>query len=170
VRLRHGPLDDVRVFPEFYGPFFDSLTHVARNILDHAYEPPAMREILGKLPELYVTISAVYADEKKDAFIITISDDGAGISPADVRERLKQKGAGEVTEDDEEVIQHIFDAEFSTKESVSIDSGRGVGMNVVKKTVEKLGGSVRVQSKHGFSTTLTIRLPVVWEKPGKAKP
>lgn len=165
VRMRHEPGDEVRVFPDFYGGFFDSLTHVARNILDHAYEPPAMREILGKLPELYVTVKVVYGDPERKSFVITITDDGAGISAAEVRDRLRHKDAAVDLESDADVIQHIFDADFSTKDSIDINSGRGIGMNVVKAEVARLGGTVRVDSKHGFSTTFTIRLPVIWRRP-----
>jgi two-component system, chemotaxis family, sensor kinase CheA len=166
VRMRHEAGDDVRIFPEFYGDFFDSLTHIARNILDHAYEPPAMREILGKLPELHVTLKTVYADETRKNFIITIADDGQGISAAEVRDKLEQDGKPVRGEADEDIIQHIFDADFSTKDSIDINSGRGVGMNVVKAEVEKLGGTVRVASRHGFSTIFTITLPVIWRRPG----
>ena len=164
VRLRHEPGDEVRIFPDFYDGFFDSLTHVARNILDHAYEPPAMREILGKLPELHVTVKTVYGDAEHKSFIIAITDDGQGISAAEVREKLEEKDASIAEQSDEEVIQHIFDADFSTKDSVDINSGRGLGMNVVKAEVEKRGGSIRVASKHGFSTTFTIQLPIIWRR------
>jgi two-component system, chemotaxis family, sensor kinase CheA len=164
VRMRHDKGEDVRIFPEFYGDFFDSLTHVARNILDHAYEPPAMREILGKLPELYVTMKVAYADPELKNFVITIMDDGAGISASEVRDRLRHKNSAVDIESDADVIQHIFDADFSTKDSVDINSGRGIGMNVVKEAVEKLGGTIHVDSKHGFSTTFTIRLPVIWRR------
>ncbi|MEZ0224750.1 MAG: ATP-binding protein [Alphaproteobacteria bacterium] len=165
VRMRHDKGEDVRIFPEFYGDFFDSLTHVARNILDHAYEPPAMREILGKLPELHVAMKVAYADPELKNFVITITDDGAGISASEVRDRLRHKNPSVDDEIDADVIQHIFDADFSTKDSVDINSGRGIGMNVVKAEVERLGGYVRVDSKHGFSTTFTIRLPVIWRRP-----
>ncbi|TAL36227.1 MAG: hypothetical protein EPN97_06420 [Alphaproteobacteria bacterium] len=164
VRMRHDQGDEVRIFPDYYGDFFDSLTHVARNILDHAYEPPAMREILGKLPELHVTLKVVYGDPERKSFVITITDDGAGISAAEVRDRLRHKNPSVDDEIDAEVIQHIFDADFSTKDSIDINSGRGIGMNVVKAEVERLGGHVRVDSKHGFSTTFTIRLPVIWRR------
>jgi signal transduction histidine kinase len=173
VRFVREKGDDVRIFPEFYGGFFDSLTHVARNILDHAYEPPAMREILGKLPELRVTYGARYTDASKKTFIIEIADDGQGISPAEVRERLAEMSqAGRTPRTvaeiaalpDAELIQHIFDAAFSTKDSVDANSGRGLGMNVVKAEAAKLGGTVRVESKHGFSTKLTITLPVLWQE------
>lgn len=167
VRFRRADGDDVRIFPDFYGPVLDSLTHIARNIIDHAYEPPAMREILGKLPELHVTMTVAYTDASKKRFTIIIADDGQGISPDDVREKLSQHNPPLDTsgENDEQVIQHIFDADFSTKADVDMNSGRGIGMNVVKASVERLGGTVRVDSKHGFSTTFTIELPVLWEKP-----
>ncbi len=164
VRMRHEAGDEVRIFPRFYEGFFDSLTHIARNILDHAYEPPAMREILGKLPELHVTLKVAYADAERKSFIITIADDGQGISAAEVRERLEQDNKPVRGESDEDVIQHIFDADFSTKDSIDINSGRGIGMNVVKAEAEKIGGTIRVASKHGFSTVFTITLPVIWRR------
>ena len=166
VRLRHEAGDDVRIFPEFYGDFFDSLTHVARNILDHAYEPPAMREILGKLPELHVAVRArLCRRERSRTLPSSISDDGQGISAAEVRERLQQKGWHTAAEAksaaDEEIIQHIFDAQFSTKDSVDINSGRGLGMNVVKAVIERTGRhiarGVEAQVFHDLHHTLAGR-------------
>jgi two-component system chemotaxis sensor kinase CheA len=166
IRIQHDKGDDVRLFPDFYRGFFDSLTHVARNIMDHAYEPAPLRQILGKPPELQVRIKTAYTDDSRRQFQISISDDGQGISFEKVTKRLreKQKPLDDLPADD--VLQHIFDDNFSTRDTVDMNAGRGIGMSAVKAEVEKLGGSLRVTSTEGVGTTLTISLPVIWQAQG----
>ncbi len=163
IRILHDKGDEVRLFPDFYRGFFDSLTHVARNIMDHAYEPAPLREILGKPPELQVRIKTSYTDDSRTQFQLAITDDGQGISFDKVTKRLREKRERIEGRTETDLIQHIFDADFSTRDSVDMDAGRGIGMSAVKAAVEKLGGSLRISSAEGVGTTLTVILPVLWQ-------
>jgi signal transduction histidine kinase len=163
IRIHHDTGDDVRVFPEFYREFFDSLTHIARNIVDHAAEPPLQRRTRGKPPELQIHIRANYEGDARDKFRLTIADDGRGISARQVSDRLKKKGR-RVEGADRDIIQHVFDEDFSTRDAIDAHSGRGIGMNVIKTEVQKLGGSLEIESQEGQGTTLTVSLPVLWDR------
>lgn len=163
IRIQHDSGDDVRLFPDFYRGFFDSLTHVARNIMDHAYEPAPLREILGKPPELQVHIRTSYTDGSRSQFQLVISDDGQGISFDKVTKRLREKREKIEGRTEADLMQHIFDADFSTRDSVDMNAGRGIGMSAVKVAVQKLGGTLRVSSTEGVGTALTVVLPVLWQ-------
>lgn len=153
---------EVRVFAVVYKEVFESLVHVARNIVDHAAEPPEEREKAGKTPALNVNVGASYENEFRHKLLIRISDDGGGIRVERLRQKLVEAGIAPEA-GDEAVMQHIFDANISTRDGVSEEAGRGIGMNAVKSAAEKLGGSVHVDSEAGRGTVLTIRLPVIWE-------
>lgn len=163
IRIQHDSGDEVRLFPDFYRGFFDSLTHVARNIMDHAYEPAPLRQILGKPPELQVRIRTSYTDSSRTQFQLVISDDGQGISFDKVTKRLREKREKIEGRTEADLMQHIFDADFSTRDSVDMNAGRGIGMSAVKVAVEKLGGTLRVSSTEGVGTALTVVLPVLWQ-------
>lgn len=166
VRIAQRKGGEVRIFPDIYRPVFDSLTHAARNIVDHAFETPERRAQLGKPPELQVKLRAAYDGEDRKAFRIEISDDGPGISAVRIAERLRQKNPDLDLEGvpDEEIIQHVFDEAFSTRSGVSIDSGRGIGMNAIRDAAARLGGTARVDSREDEGTTLILELPVIWDK------
>lgn len=150
---------EIKVFSPVYKDFFESLVHVARNIVDHAAEPVSVREAAGKTPALNVWVDVAYGPFKH-TMVLTIADDGAGINPAVLREKV---GTAAEKESDEEVLQHIFDPKISTREAVSEESGRGIGLNAVKDVVLKLSGSIHVDSEFGKGTVLTIKLPIIWE-------
>lgn len=150
---------EIRVFSPVYKDFFSSLVHVARNIVDHAAEAPDVRAAAGKTAALNVWVDVAYGPFKH-TMILTIADDGAGIDEAKLREKL---GPAAEKDSDEALLQHIFDPRISTRDAVSDESGRGIGLNAVKVVVERLGGSVHVDSQQGRGTALTIRLPVIWE-------
>ncbi len=149
------------VLPEKYENFTTSLVHVARNIIDHAIDEPDVRKQFGKLPKGYITI---HNEKVGDKFNITITDDGNGIDTDVIRNKLAGKidSAILATMSDEEIIQHIFDDNLSSKDEVSELSGRGVGMSAVKAEVEKLGGNIMVKSTLGKGTSLHIILPFIW--------
>jgi two-component system chemotaxis sensor kinase CheA len=138
----------------------DALVHLLRNAVDHGLETPEVREPLGKPPMGRVRIR-VRADG--DMLHILVEDDGRGIDPdrlkavAVNRHLITQAQAAALSE--REAIELIFRPGFSTREQVSEISGRGVGMDVVKRKVETLGGSVGVTSRQGRGTTITLRLP-----------
>ncbi|MDP3499330.1 MAG: response regulator [Myxococcales bacterium] len=138
----------------------DALIHLIRNAVDHGIEPPDLRETYGKTETGLISLKA-RADG--DMLAVEVEDDGRGIDPNVLRQSVVRKGvltaAQAAALNDREATELIFKAGFSTKEQVSEVSGRGVGMDVVKRKVEALGGSVSVTSRIGRSTTVALRLP-----------
>ncbi|MGE0591171.1 MAG: chemotaxis protein CheW [Vicinamibacterales bacterium] len=139
----------------------DPLTHVVRNSVDHGIEFPAARLAAGKNPEGVLTLRAFHEGGQIN---IEISDDGGGIDPEKVRAKAVQRGivaaeqAARLT--DHEVLKLIFLPGFSTAEKITNVSGRGVGMDVVKTNIEKIGGTVDIHSKAGEGTTLRVKIPL----------
>jgi signal transduction histidine kinase len=142
-----------------YQDFFASLTHVASNIVDHAFEPEDTRLGQGKEAAGHVVVTTI---SKGDAFTIQIRDDGAGISEDKIREKLGRKGTDVSGLSRQEVLMAIFQPEFSTATSVTAVSGRGVGLNVVYEEIQALGGNISVDSEPGKGTSFTFTLPLVW--------
>lgn len=137
----------------------DPLTHMIRNSLDHGIESPEERLAAGKTEEGTITLSA---EHRSGRILIQVSDDGRGIDRDRVLEKAKERGV--VTEDQvlapEEIDALIFHAGFSTAKEVSEVSGRGVGMDVVRKNIQALGGRTTVESEKGAGTTFTLTLPL----------
>ncbi|TLS67995.1 response regulator [Mariprofundus erugo] len=139
----------------------DPLTHIIRNSCDHGIEPSAVRIAAGKPAVGTIRLNAA---QESGYIVILIEDDGAGI-PAD-KVKAKAVAMGVITEDeaaamnDKVALQLIFNAGLSTAETVSNFSGRGVGMDVVRTEIEKVGGSVDISSTIGSGTTLRIRIPL----------
>ncbi|HZB87943.1 MAG TPA: chemotaxis protein CheW [Terracidiphilus sp.] len=139
----------------------DPLTHAVRNSLDHGIEPPDVRVAGGKDPEGTLRLRAM---QEGSHVIIEVADDGAGISPEKVRAKAIERGI--VTAEraallgEREILQLIFLPGFSTAAAVTNVSGRGVGMDVVKTNVEKIGGKVELDSRVGKGTTLRLRIPL----------
>jgi two-component system chemotaxis sensor kinase CheA len=139
----------------------DPLTHAVRNSLDHGIESPAEREAAGKDPEGTLKLRASHEGSH---VIIEISDDGAGIAVEKVRQKAIERGL--ITADraaqlgERELLQLIFLPGFSTATQVTNVSGRGVGMDVVRTNVEKIGGKVEIDSRAGKGTTLRLRIPL----------
>ncbi|MGC9771816.1 chemotaxis protein CheW [Fervidobacterium islandicum] len=147
-----------RTFVEVIG---DPLVHLIRNAIDHGIETKEERIALGKPPIGTVKLSARHEGNN---VVIEVEDDGRGMSREKILKKAIERGL--VTEEkaaalpDEKVFDFIFLPGFSTKEQVSELSGRGVGMDVVKNTIESLNGSVSIESKVGKGTKVTIRLPL----------
>ena len=139
----------------------DPLTHAVRNSLDHGIEPPDIRIEAGKDPEGTLKLRAY---QESGHVIIEVSDDGAGIRVERVRNKAIERGlitadrAAQLAERD--LLQLIFLPGFSTAEAVTNVSGRGVGMDVVRTNVEKIGGKVEIESRPGKGTTLRLRIPL----------
>jgi two-component system, chemotaxis family, sensor kinase CheA len=139
----------------------DPLTHAVRNSLDHGIEPPDVREAAGKDPEGTLKLRAV---QEGSHVVIEVSDDGAGIAVERVRSKAIERGlisaerAAQLGE--RELLQLIFLPGFSTAAAVTSVSGRGVGMDVVRTNVEKIGGKVEVESRAGKGTVLRLRIPL----------
>ena len=139
----------------------DPLTHLVRNAVDHGIETPPVRHKAGKPAEGHVHL---HASHENGQVIIAISDDGAGIDSDDIRARALELGL--VEEDrlarasDTEVLQLAFSPGLSTARRITNVSGRGVGLDVVRNNIERIGGSVDLNSTPGVGTTVRIRLPM----------
>ncbi|BCJ42289.1 chemotaxis protein CheA [Actinoplanes ianthinogenes] len=139
----------------------DPLVHLVRNSLDHGIETSDERVAAGKAPAARLTLAAV-ADG--DAVLVEVSDDGRGVDPVRVKRKAYEKGL--ITEEeleslsDSEAVDLVFRPGFSTADQISDLSGRGVGMDAVRASVEKLGGSVTMRSEWGSGTTTRLRLPL----------
>ena len=136
----------------------DPLTHLVRNSIDHGIEMPDVRAAAGKASAGQLSLSAGHQGGN---IIIEVSDDGGGLNRDRILAKAKQQGM-EVSDDmpDEEVWQLIFAPGFSTAEAVTDVSGRGVGMDVVKRNITAMGGVVDIRSSKGFGTTISISLPL----------
>ena len=139
----------------------DPLTHLIRNALDHGLESPEARQASGKSPEGVVRLSAYHEGGQ---VIIEIADDGAGIDANVIRRKAVQKGVlsaeDAAARADRDIVSVIFMPGFSTAETVSNISGRGVGMDVVKTNIEAIGGTVDVQTTVGRGTTFKVKIPL----------
>ncbi len=139
----------------------DPLTHVVRNAVDHGIEPPDVRVRAGKDPEGTLRLHACHESGQIN---IDIADDGAGIDPDRLRRKAIERGfltaEAAARLGDHEALRLIFLPGFSTAESVSNVSGRGVGMDVVRANIERIGGTVDIVSAIGSGTTLRIRIPL----------
>jgi two-component system chemotaxis sensor kinase CheA len=140
---------------------YDPLVHIVRNAVDHGLEAPEARKQAGK-PE--VGNLRIEATREKDAIRIAVSDDGAGMNLAALRERSVAAGLVHATlaEDlpPEEIVEMAFHPGLSTATSVSDISGRGVGMDAVRSTLESLGGAVWLETRPGAGTTAVLRVPI----------
>ena len=138
----------------------DPLMHMVRNAVDHGVEPPEARTAAGKDPTARVNLRAFH----QGGFInIEISDDGRGIRRDKILEKARQRGllagAGDHLSD-QEVFNFIFEPGFSTADKITDVSGRGVGMDVVRKQISKLRGRIDIRSKPGEGTTFVLKLPL----------
>lgn len=137
----------------------DPLVHIVRNAIDHGLEMPDEREQLGKPKEGHVMIRAFH---KGNNLVIEVTDDGRGLDPKRLVQKAIEKGVlpagAQIT--DEEALHLIFHPGFSTKDQVSEISGRGVGLDVVRTNVERLGGQVELDSDLGHGSVFRIFLPL----------
>jgi len=136
----------------------DPLTHLVRNSVDHGIETPANRSAIGKSEIGVLTLSAAH---KGGSIVIEVTDDGAGLNRSKLLAKAQKSGLP-VSENmtDTEVFQLIFAPGFSTAEVVTDVSGRGVGMDVVKRNISAMGGVVEIRSALGYGTTISIALPL----------
>jgi two-component system chemotaxis sensor kinase CheA len=137
----------------------DPLMHLVRNAVSHGLETVAEREAQGKRSEGVLSLSAMTAGER---IVIKIADDGRGIDRNVVIERAKARGLSheDVEIDDQALLDLICTPGFSTRDEADRESGRGVGMDVVKKATEDLGGRISLVTRVGEGTTFTIELPL----------
>ncbi len=137
----------------------DPLVHLIRNSVDHGIEPPDMREALGKPRTGSIRLSAAHSGAQ---VVIKIEDDGKGLSKDAIHAKAVEKGliSSKADLSDKEIFNCIFHPGFSTAEKVTNLSGRGVGMDVVRRAIDTLRGMIEVTSEKGMGTTVTIRLPL----------
>jgi len=137
----------------------DPLTHLVRNAADHGVESTEAREAAGKPAEGTITLKAFH---RSGRIVIEISDDGAGIDVVRVRSKAIERGLidADAQMSDDQLRMLIFEPGFSTREEISDLSGRGVGMDVVKRNVQQLNGAVSLTSEKGKGSTVTIELPL----------
>ncbi len=136
----------------------DPLTHLVRNSLDHGIEMPDARADKGKQPVGTITLRAYH---QSGNIVIEVGDDGAGLNRQRILAKARERGFqvhDQMT--DQEVWLLIFEAGFSTAEQVTEVSGRGVGMDVVKRNINAMGGRVEIESMTGIGTRMTVRLPL----------
>jgi len=137
----------------------DPLVHLVRNSVDHGIELPAARVAGGKSACGTVHLHAYH---RGSSIMVEVTDDGAGLSRERILAKARQRGliGADETPSDEGINQLIFMAGFSTADQATDISGRGVGMDVVRRNVEELGGSIEIRSVEGNGSTFVIRLPL----------
>ncbi|PPQ43278.1 chemotaxis protein CheA [Rhodopseudomonas palustris] len=137
----------------------DPLVHLIRNAIDHGIEAPAARVAAGKPEQGRIELAAVHAGAQ---VLVTVKDNGGGLNTARIRAKAEEQGliAPGATASDQEIHQFLFHPGFSTAQTVSALSGRGVGMDVVKRTIENMRGSIDLSTVPGDGTTVTLRLPL----------
>ncbi len=139
----------------------DPLTHMVRNSADHGLEDPQTRAEAGKPETGTVTLNAFH---EGGHIIIQIKDDGRGLNMNRIREKILENGLASDTElealSETQIQQYIFKAGFSTAEVITNVSGRGVGMDVVRTNIERIGGTIELKSTEGKGTTVTIKIPL----------
>lgn len=137
----------------------DPLTHMIRNAIDHGLEKPEVRVAAGKPEEGLVRLAALH---RSGRIVIEVSDDGAGIDRPKVKALAAKKGlvAPDAQLTDEEIDNLIFLPGFTTASTVSDISGRGVGMDVVRRSIQALGGRIAITSRPGLGSTFTMSLPL----------
>ncbi len=150
---------DVEVDTRVLEHLKDPLLHMIRNAVDHGIESPKARRALGKNPCGSLTLTAFH---KAGNILIQLTDDGAGFNRqrilAKARELDRLPDGEKIT--DSELFNLVFEAGFSTAEEITDLSGRGVGMDVVRRNIELLRGNIEIQSSEGQGSTITIRLPL----------
>jgi two-component system chemotaxis sensor kinase CheA len=151
--------DDVEVDTTILEHIHDPLMHMIRNSVDHGLETPEVRRALGKDPSGKIVLQAFHDSGN---IVVQISDDGAGLDHERILAHARAKGivseGARLTE--AEIHNLIFQPGFSTADKVSELSGRGVGLDVVRRNVNALSGAILVESRKGLGTTFTIRLPL----------
>lgn len=137
----------------------DPLVHLIRNAIDHGIEDTATRAANGKTEQGRIELAAVHSGAQ---VLVTVRDNGGGLNTARIRAKAEEQGliaAGAVLTD-HEIHQFLFHPGFSTAQTISALSGRGVGMDVVKRTIENMRGSIDLSTRSGQGTTVTLRLPL----------
>ena len=152
---------DVEIDTLIVDALVEPLIHLLKNAIVHGIEVPEMRRLVGKHEFGLISIRV---DADSDAIIITVSDDGAGISTSKLKQKAVSKGllTGDAADSmsEREAQRLLFDKGLTTADKVDLNAGRGIGMGIVKESIESRGGSVHVESTPQMGTTFTLILPV----------
>jgi two-component system, chemotaxis family, sensor kinase CheA len=137
----------------------DPLVHLIRNAIDHGIEDSETRAAAGKTEQGRIELHAVHSGAQ---VLVTVRDNGGGLNTARIRAKAEEQGliAPGAAMSDPEIHQFLFHPGFSTAQTISALSGRGVGMDVVKRTIENMRGSIDLSTKAGVGTCVTLRLPL----------
>lgn len=137
----------------------DPLVHLLRNSIDHGVEAPDVRQQSGKSPKGTIHLAAEHSGGD---VLIRVLDDGKGINPESIFDKAVERGlvARDAVLTEKEIFSFVFHPGFSTAKQVTNVSGRGVGMDVVKRAIDELRGSIDIHSKPGQGTTITVKLPL----------
>jgi two-component system chemotaxis sensor kinase CheA len=151
--------DDIELDRNIVEELADPLMHMVRNALDHGIEPPAEREAAGKTPSARLLLRAQH---RAGQVVIEIADDGRGLDRVRIAEKALQRGLISSADglSDGEIHNLIFEPGFTTAAHVTNVSGRGVGMDVVRRHIEKLRGRIEIRSMAGQGTTFLLKLPL----------
>ncbi|MGM0587747.1 MAG: chemotaxis protein CheA [Bacteroidota bacterium] len=151
--------EDTEIDRNMVDELYEPLVHMIRNNCDHGLETPEERRMAGKPETGKIALNAYY---KGGLVVIEVSDDGRGIDAEKIRQRAINKGV--ISEEEElsesQILNLIFTSGFSTRDDITDVSGRGVGMDVVQKVIERLRGSIEIKTKKGKGTTFSLRLPL----------
>lgn len=139
------------------GPVREALTHIVRNAIDHGIESPATRRQRGKAPVGSIVLRARH---ETGCFVVEVSDDGAGFSRARILARARERLIDADRLSDGELLRLVLEPGFSTADRVTDLSGRGIGLDVVRRQLASLRGEVTLQSGEGIGSTVTLRLPL----------
>jgi len=154
--------DDLTLDKYILETLTDPITQIVKNAADHGLENKERRDALGKTRKGLITLNAFMRD---GSAIIEVTDDGAGIDKIALKQKAIEKGIATQEEissmSQNEIFDLIFEAGVSTSANVTNLSGRGFGMNIVKTNIEKLGGSVEIESKTNKGTTVRIKMPLI---------
>ncbi|MBX9766770.1 MAG: Hpt domain-containing protein, partial [Bdellovibrionales bacterium] len=153
---------DLRINSHPYGELFQVLVHAFRNAVDHGLEIPERRVEAAKEPRGQITLEFAKRERQgRLGLMIKVIDDGYGIDPDVIRQKLEAKSPASSfqSESDEQVIYHIFDSGFSTRDEVTDISGRGIGMDAIRAVVVEMGGVIDLKSQVRIGTELTIWVP-----------
>lgn len=150
--------DDIELDKKVIDMLGEPLIHLVRNAMDHGVESPEIRQKAGKAVSGLIKLSA---KSMSDKVVIKIQDDGKGIDVNKILEKAKEKGVDTThIKSEEDAVNLIFSAGFSTAEKVTDVSGRGVGMDAVRRSIQKLGGEVFIETEVGKGSTFNIELPL----------
>lgn len=153
---------DIPVAGDYYAQLFACMVHAFRNAVDHGIETPQIRAERQKDPNGQIGVEFFVEHSTAGSWLyVKIFDDGEGIDPQKIRNKLDKLKIPYDKESDHDIIQHVFDSEFSTKEIVTDLSGRGVGMDAIRASAEKMGGQCWVESDLGHGTQLFVRVPLI---------